>query len=129
MNSFLRKTLIVVLVMALVAVAGWAGRKAYRKATLHRLLTEASQYIEKQDIKQASLCLRQALSVNPFDVNANQLMADMLEDAGSPAALGWRIRCAQLETNNVDFRLAWARTALKINDVSSAAHALGGIDE
>jgi predicted Zn-dependent protease len=129
MNSFLRKTLIVVLVMAFVGVAGWAGRKAYLRATTHRLLTEAGQYIEKRDLKQASLCLRQALSLNSVNVTANQLMADLLEEAGSPAALSWRIRTAQIQTNNVEYRFAWAQTALKVNDLSSALQALGGVDE
>jgi predicted Zn-dependent protease len=96
---------------------------------MHRLLSEANQYIEKQDLKQASLCLRQALSLNSADVTANKLMADMLEEAGSPAALGWRIRTVQLQTNNAEYRLAWARTALKINDLNGAAQALGGVDE
>jgi predicted Zn-dependent protease len=129
MNAFARKTLIVVVVMVAVALAGWAGRKAYIRATMHRLLSETSQYLEKQDIKDASLCLRQALSLNSANVTANNLMADMLEEAGSPAALGWRIRTAQLETNNVEYRFAWAQTALKANDLSSAAQALGGVDE
>ena len=129
MNAFARKTLIVVLVMALVALAGWAGRKAYLRATMHRLLADASRFLEKQDIKEANLCLRQALGLNSANVTANKLMADMLEDAGSPAALGWRIHAAQLETNNVEYRFAWARTALKVNDLPSAAQALGGIGE
>jgi predicted Zn-dependent protease len=129
MNSFLRKTLIVVAVMAVVALAGWGGRKAYHRATMHRLVAQAGQYLQQQDIKNAGLCLRQALSINSLDVDANKLMGDMLEDAGSPAALGWRVRTAQLSTNNVQYRFAWAQTALKLNDLSSAVQALRGVDE
>lgn len=129
MNAFVRKTLIVVAVMAVVAVAGWAGRKAYLRATMHRLLADASEYLQKQDLKQASLCLRRALSLNSVNVTANKLMADLLEEAGSPAALGWRIRTAQLQTNNVEYRFAWAQTALKMNDSASAVQALRGVDE
>lgn len=129
MNAFVRKTLIVIVVMAVVALAGWAGRKAYLKATMHRLLADAARYLEKQDLKDASLCLREASRLNPLNVTLNKLMADMLEEAGSPAALGWRIRAAQLQTNNVAYRFAWAQTALKINDFSSAAQALRGVDE
>jgi predicted Zn-dependent protease len=129
MNSFIRKTLIVIVVMAFVAVAGWAGRKVYIRSTLHRLTADAGRYIDKQDYKQASLCLRQALTINSLDVNVNRLMADMLEETGSPAALGWRIRAVQLQTNNMEFRLAWAKTALKMNDLASANQALGSVDE
>jgi predicted Zn-dependent protease len=129
MNAFARKTLIVIVVMALVAVGGWSGRKVYLHATVHRLVSKANGYLEKQDLKQASLCLRQALSINPLNLEANRLMGDMLQEAGAPAALSWRIRAAQLQTNNMDLRLAWAETALRENDLSSAAQALGGVDE
>ena len=129
MNAFARKTLIVIAVMAVVALAGWAGRKAYLRATMHRLLTDAAQYLEKHDLKDASLCLREALSLNSANVTVNKLMADMLEEAGSPSALGWRIRTAQLQTNNVEYRFAWAQTALRMNDFSSTAQALRGVDE
>ena len=129
MNSFLRKTLVVVAVMAVVALAGWGGRKAYHRATMHRLIAQAGQYLKQQDLKNAGLCLRQALTINSLDLNANKLMGDMLEEAGSPAALGWRVRTAQLHTNNVEYRFAWAQTALKLNDLPSAVQALRGVDE
>jgi len=128
MNSFLRKTLIVVAVMAVVAVAGWGGRKAYHRATMNRLVAEAGQYLAKQDLKNAGLCLRQALTINSLDLKANKLMGDLLEEGGSPAALGWRVRTAQLDTNNVEYRFAWAQTALKLNDLPSAVQALRGVD-
>ena len=115
--------------MMVVAVAGWAGRKAYQRATMHRLITEAGNYLAKQDFTQASLCLRQALSINSADPTVNKLMADLLEETGSPAALDWRIRTAQIQTNNMEYRFAWAQTALKINDLSSAIQALRGVDE
>jgi predicted Zn-dependent protease len=129
MNSVTRKTLIIFLVMAVVAVGGWAGRKAYQRATLNRLLADTSRYLAQRDIKQASLCLEEALTLNSANVRVNQLMADMLEEIASPAALGWRIRAAQLQTNDVTYRYEWARTALKDNDLASAGQALAGIDE
>ena len=129
MNSFARKTIIVIVVMTVVALAGWAGRKAYLRETMHRLLTESAQFLDKRDLKQASLCLQQAISMNSANITANKLMADMLEEAGSPAALNWRIRTAQLQTNNVEYRFAWAQTAMKLNEFQSAAQALRGVDD
>ncbi len=115
--------------MTLVAVAGWGGRKVYQRATMHRLITEATQFIADHNLHEASLCLRRALSINSADVSVNRLMADMLEEGGSPQALDWRIRTAQLETNNVENRFAWARTALRANNLPSMAQALRGVDE
>ena len=46
-----------------------------------------------------------------MSVEVSKLTADMLEEAGAPAALSWRIRTAQLQTNKVEYRFAWAQTA------------------
>ena len=125
----MRKTLIFIAVMAVVAFAGWFGRKAYKKVTEHQLTTEAAQYLERQDLRNAGLCLQRALQINPYNIEANKLTADMLEAAGTPSALSWRIRTFQLQTNKVEYRFAWAQTALKMNDLPSAIQALRGIDE
>src|SRR5271169_1131690 len=128
MNGFIKKILIFIAVMAVVAFAGWFGRKAYKKATEHRLIAEAGTYLEKQDFRNASLCLQRALEINPVNVQVNSLTADLLEEAGAPAALSWRIRAAQIQTNNVELRFAWAQTALKLNDLPSAVQALRAVD-
>src|SRR5215472_2056286 len=125
MNPFTRKTLIFVAVILAIGCVGFLGRRIYQKATVHRLAAEAAQYLQKQDLPNASLCLQQALQINPVNVQVNHLMADMLEQAGSPMALNWRIRTAELQTNNMEYRLEWAKTAIEMNDFNSAAQALG----
>jgi predicted Zn-dependent protease len=129
MNGFVRKTLIFAAVMVIVAGAGWGGRKLYKKATENRLLAEASQYMGTKDFRNAGLCLQRCLEINPFSARASKLTADMLEETGSPAALNWRIRAFQLQTNNIEYRFAWAETALKMRDLNGAAQALSGLDE
>lgn len=129
MNSFVKKTLIFVLVMAVIGVGGWAGRKVYRKSNERRLVADANSYIEKKDFRNAGLCLQRALQINPYNPDACNLMADMLDESGAPSALIWRVRTSQLQTNNVEYRLAWARTALKAGQPYSAAQALRGLDE
>jgi len=129
MNSLVRKMLVFLLVMAAVAATGWFGRKAYKHATERRAVAEAAQFLEKKDPRNAALCLRRALQINPISFPAAKLMADMLESAGAPAAVGWRIRAAQLQPNNPTNRLLWAQTAIKLRDLKSANDALGGLDE
>src|SRR5208337_3510057 len=109
MSSIIRKALIFVAVMAVVACAGWFGRKAYKKAAERRLVAEARVCLEKKDYRNAALSLQRARQINPMSVQASKLTADMLEAGGLPAALSWRIRTAQLETNNMEHRLAWAQ--------------------
>jgi predicted Zn-dependent protease len=130
MNVFLKKATICVLAVATVVGAGWFGRKAYKKATERRLLTEAQQYLEKKDIGNASLCLRRLLQINPLNVRGNSLIADMLEENGaSAAALSWRSQAVRLNSNDVQLQLALAETALKAGDYRSAESALAHLPE
>ena len=129
MNRTLRNACIFALVMAFVAAAGWFGRKAYKRSIEHRLVARAKAYLEKDDFRNAGLCLQRALQVNPMSVDSSKLMGDLLEASGSLSAINWRIRTAQLRTNNADFRFEWARTALRMQESRSAAQALSGLDE
>src|SRR5262245_42939455 len=108
MKSILRKLAIFILAMGVVVVAGWYGRKTYKKATERRLVAEAREFLEKQDLRNASLCLQRALQVNPMSLDACVVTAEMLDATGAPAALTWRMRAAQLDTNRVKFRYEWA---------------------
>jgi predicted Zn-dependent protease len=127
MSGLFRKFLVFALVMAAVAAAGWFGRKSYKHATERRLVAEANQFLKTNDFRHAELCLRRALQVNPLSLPATKLVADMLESAGVPSALEWRVRTSQLQPANTSYRLAWAETALKLGDSKSAQEALEGI--
>ncbi len=129
MNAFARKTVIFVAVMLVIGCAGFLGRRIYQKTTEHRLATEAGQYLQKQDFRNANLCLQRAIQINPYDVQVNRLMAQMYEQAGSPMALIWRIRTAELQTNNMEYRLEWAKTAIEMGNLGSALQALRGVDQ
>ena len=124
MNGLTRKVLIFALVMAAVAAAGWVGRKAYKKVIERRLVAQARGYLAKKDWRGGGLCLQRALQVEPMSAEASGLLADFLEAEGAPAALSWRIRAAQLAAGNPDYQLAWAKTALELQDFKSATEAL-----
>lgn len=115
--------------MAVVGLVAWFGRKAYKNISERKLEAQAQQYLERKDFTNAALCLQRALQINPTSPKASQLTADALEALGSSAALTWRIRAFQFQTNNVEFRFAWAQTALKLQNPDSAALALSNIDE
>jgi tetratricopeptide (TPR) repeat protein len=129
MNSLAKKTLIFALALAAVASVGWLGRKAYRAATERRLLAQAQQYLGQKDLHNASICLHRALQVSPNSVQAACLTAELLEARGLPAALDWRIRAAELKPNVMQYRFAWAKSALNFHELKSAADALSGMDE
>jgi predicted Zn-dependent protease len=128
MNYFLKRALIFVLVMTVVAVACWGGRKAYKKSMEHHLIAQAHEYIGKKDWRDTTLCLQRVLQLDPFNVEGCRMIGDLLESQGSPAALAWRVRLAKLQTENMTNRLMWAETALKLQDFASAATALDGLN-
>jgi predicted Zn-dependent protease len=129
MTSQSRKLITILLLMIVIAVSAWFGRKAYRKVVERRMVTQAARAMETHDFKRAGLCLQRALQVNPLSPRVSGLIADLLDNSGSPAALSWRIRTAQLVPNAVEYRLAWAETALKQQEPQSAGFALAGISE
>jgi predicted Zn-dependent protease len=125
----MRKITIFAVVMATVALGGWVGRKAYKRATERRLLAQARAYMEKQDLRHCVLCLQRTLQVNPLSAPAAELMADFAESQGVAASLSWRIRAAKLDSAKSDYRLAWASTAIKLQDFNSAEEALTGLKQ
>src|SRR5215472_15201859 len=112
MNNLMRKMLIFLLAMAMVAAGGWFGRKAYKRVTERRLIAQARQYMAKKDWRNTGLSLQRALQVNPNSADASELLADLLETQGVPAELGWRSRAVQLVPTKPEYRLAWAKTAI-----------------
>ena len=127
MNALIKKIVIFAVVMAAVAVCAIGGRKVYRRATERHLLNEAGVFLKTNDFRNAELCLRRALQVNPLSIKATRMVAEMLDGAGVPTALAWRIRTFQLEPNNVTNRLTWAETALRTGDLKSVEDALSGL--
>jgi hypothetical protein len=124
MTGLFKKLVIFGLAMVLVAAVGWFGRKAYRATVEHRLIAQAALFSKTNDFRNAELCLRRALQVNPLSVPAISMVADMLEMSGSRSAVGWRARVVQLGPENTTNRLEWAETALKFGELKSADQAL-----
>ncbi len=129
MNSLTKKALIFALVMATVAAVGWFGRKAWKNHTERNLIAQARQYMAQNDWHNSDLCLRRVIQINPMSVEGAGLIADTLELQGSPDALVWRVRVAKLQPDNVTNHFAWAQTALKDQNVHSAAAALAGLSD
>src|SRR5262249_4259294 len=102
---------------------------ALRHARAKRLVAEATMHFEKKEFQETSRCLHAALQANPSNLEATKLTAELLETAGLPAAISWRIRASQLRPGDMTNRLDWAQTALKLRDIKSAEDALSGLDE
>ena len=73
MNSLLKKFIIFVAVMAIVATGGYFARKAFKRSNERRLVQDARSYIEKKEWRNAQLCLQRSLQINPLGVESFRL--------------------------------------------------------
>jgi len=102
----------VALVIAL-AAAVWFGRPAYRRYQAERSFKQARAFLEKGDLNNAALCLRQTLVRNSSNVGAARQMAELATRIRSPAALGWWRRVVELQPA-LENKVLLAAVALQI---------------
>jgi Tfp pilus assembly protein PilF len=124
----MRKVILILLCTTAVLLAGYVGYRGYKVWKQKHLVTMARGFITKSDGKNALLCLQEALTSNPRNLDASRLMAEILEEARSSAAVLWRSRIVEENPKSLDDRLALARTALTMRDYSVASNALEGVD-
>ncbi len=128
-NKLLKILLFVSLGGVLLLGGAYAGYRGYKSIRQARLVKEAREYLEKQDLRKAQLCLQRAVRYNNRDVETCRLMAQLAEASGSSAAVIWRGRVVEFGPGALDDRLALAKTALNFRDYAAATNALGAVDE
>lgn len=88
----------------------------------------ARDFAAKSDRRNQSICLQQVLRFNPKNLEACQMMGDLTETVRSPSALGWRQRVLDLKPKSVENQLAFAKTAMVLQNYGLAAGALDQVD-
>ena len=101
----------------LVVVVGVLGlwfyaRPAYNRHREIRAVEQAKSYLAKGDYRNASLSARQALRLNPLDLEACRIMADLAERSRSPYVLDWRRRIVEAAPT-IENKLLLASSALR----------------
>ena len=112
------------LICGCVICLAWAGWVFYRMERHQMYLRNGRQALERADLRSAYSFAQRAVEDRQNDVDACRLMADLQDAIGSPAALSWRLRAAQLEPSNVLNYLALAEAALKLGNAGGALQAL-----
>ena len=105
---------VVVIVLALAAGA-WLGRPAWHRYKETRGLKQARAALARADYRSVDLSLRTVLAINPANLEAVRLMADLADEARSPAALVWRRRVAELSPT-LDNKIIVAACALRFEN-------------
>ena len=114
--------------LAAVGVVGFGAYHGYRIYRKHSALASAHEYAEKKDYMQAALAARRAVMLNPKDLEANRLMAEMAEAVNQKEAITWRKGITELQPGVTANYVAWAESAIRFRDVDSAKEALAKID-
>jgi cytochrome c-type biogenesis protein CcmH/NrfG len=100
----------VIVLAALAALWIW-GRPAYRRHKETRFLEQTRRFVAKGDYRNASLSARQVLQVDPGNVEACEITANLADMTRSPHALDWRRKVAELAPT-IQNKLLLARTAM-----------------
>jgi Flp pilus assembly protein TadD len=126
-----RKQTFAVLAFVIAVAVAWSkyGHPRFRLYVEERYARQAEQFLAKGDFSRAFLRARQTADLNPNNVTACRVNAELADWANSPYAVYWRRRAASLDPNLTN-RLALASTALRAEPFpyTTAAQTLGGIE-
>jgi len=111
----MKKAIIPVGVLVILGSLGlwFYGRPAYKHYQETRSIEQARKFMARGDYRNASLSARQTLQVNPRNLDACRIIAELAEMSRSPHVLDWRRRIAELEPT-VSNKLMVAAAALRV---------------
>ncbi len=111
------------LVIAVVAGA-WLARPLYRNWKKQRYLAQAIAHLNQSDYKNAALSARQVRSLDPSNVGAARILAEISARLRSPEVIAWRQLIADLEPDNPTNHILLAEAALMFGESARAEQAL-----
>lgn len=116
-----------VLVLAgCVVVWNWKGRTTYRRWTRASQLVNAERLARTGRLQAAAAAAQSILQVDPINLRATALIADIAEKTGARDSVRWRERMVALEPWNTTNMVNWAQAALRYHDYFTALKALSG---
>ncbi len=114
----MRKIFIIGLGCTFLLLVGYVVYLSYSKSKESRLMVMSRGFIAHGQLQEARISLAEALHIDPRNVEATRLMAD-LAAGGSPGnELQWRIRVVQLSPGSGKDRIALAMAAMKAGELS-----------
>ncbi len=116
----------VLLLVAAVVVWNWKGRTTYRRWTRTSQLVNAERLARTGQLQAAATAAQSILQVDPLNLRATALIADIAEKTGARDSVRWRERLVALEPWNTTNMVTWAQAALRYNDYFTALKALSG---
>lgn len=99
-------------VLFVLAVMGWLLLPVYHHYKERRTQSQAQTFLAAGDFRNALLCARQALQLNPSNVPACKIMAALADVSHNPLALDWQRKVVQAEPS-VENKLQLAAAGLR----------------
>jgi predicted Zn-dependent protease len=113
-------------IILLVAVI-WGGRDLYLRWQERRLVRLATFDLAHGDERGASLAARAILQSKPDSIAATRIMAELADRLRDKRAVEWRRQAVQLDPHSVVDLIALAKSAVLLNDFTTAEAALNQV--
>ncbi|MGI8821251.1 MAG: tetratricopeptide repeat protein [Chthoniobacterales bacterium] len=101
--------------------------RAYSGWRESRLLKRATEYLDQQQLDQATQAARQMLLIRPDSLSAFRILADATERQNRDETVTWRAQIARLLPENLDAQLNLASAALRFGQIDAARRALDNV--
>lgn len=122
--AFHRRLLLLTAAFLVACLASWkSALPSYRHFKERRAVQRAQSSLARGELHNVSLYARQALAINPTNIEACILMAQLAESVRAPQALDWRQHIVELSPT-LEHKLAFVQAALVLESLSIADQAL-----
>lgn len=118
------KPLIYCALIAALAAGAWLARPLYRSWKKQRYVAQALAHLDKSDFKNAALSARQVRALDPSNLAAARVLAEITGRLRSPEVMAWRQFIADLEPDNPTNHILLAEAALMFGESARAEQAL-----
>ena len=105
------------------------GVRFFRQWQERHLVRVSAAHLSGGDLKAAMLPAKRALQMNPDNLEAARLIAQIADRGGDKAALDWWRKIVALPQHTTEDVLGLVRSALRVNDLATAEKALSSLDD
>jgi tetratricopeptide (TPR) repeat protein len=115
--------------LTLASGIAFGGHRGYSVWRLQHLVRQTQEFAARGEFQSAVLVARRLLQLDENNLPACRAMAEMAEKSGSPDAVTWRRKIAQLTPGAVENQVALAKAALRFNQSDLAENVLESLPE
>jgi Flp pilus assembly protein TadD len=123
----MRKIFVIGLGCTLLLLIGYAAYLSYSKSKETRLMAMSRGFINHGDFQNARLSLSEVLHIDPRNVEATRLMAELADGNPQTGELPWRKRVVELDPGSAKDLIALSMAAIKAGDLALATNSLAKV--